>query len=188
MFNDSINFVAQSIEKSPLIEKNNIVYQKFTDIFDDRLINHINNTVDSLKTEQLQNQHNVPRKKSIDSEKLVKELRIVFSHSVVRGALEEKYKQQFKLSSCDFWYDTAGYFLSSHIDNGSIKLSLQIYLGEDTQPGTVLFDGADAKNYFDIFPFRFNSGYSMLHDGNSFHGLEFPVKEGIRKSLYVRYY
>jgi hypothetical protein len=187
MFNDSIRFVAQSIEKSPLIEKNKIFYQKFTDIFDNNLVNHINNTIDTLKTEKLQNQHTVPRKKSIDSEKLVKELKIIFSHSVVRVALEEKYKQKFKLNSCDFWYDTAGYFLSPHIDNDSIKLSLQIYLGEDTQPGTVLFDSIDAKKYFDIFPFRFNSGYSMLHDVNSFHGLEYPVKEGIRKSLYVRF-
>ena len=187
MFNDSIRFVAQSIEKSPLIEKNKIFYQKFTDIFDNNLVNHIKNTIDSLKTEQLQNQHTVPRKKSIDSEKLVKELKIIFSHSSIRAVLEEKYNQKFKLNSCDFWYDTAGYFLPPHIDNDSIKLSLQIYLGEDTQPGTLLFDSIDAKKYFDIFPFRFNTGYSMLHNGDSFHGLEYPVQNGTRKSLYVRF-
>jgi uncharacterized protein YcfL len=187
MSNDSIRFVAQSIKKSPLIEKNKIFYQKFTNIFDNNLVNRINNTVDSLKTEQLQNQHTVPRKKSIDSEKLVKELKIIFSHSSIRAVLEEKYNQKFKINSCDFWYDTKGYFLPPHIDNDSIKLSLQIYLSEDTQPGTVLFDDLNSENYFDIFPFRFNSGYSMLHDGNSFHGLEYPVKEGVRKSLYIRF-
>lgn len=187
MLDSSIKFVVQSIENSPLIKKNKIFYQKFTGMFDDNLVNHINNTVNSLKTKQLHNQYAVPRKKSIDSEKLVKELKIIFSHSSIRAVLEKKYNQKFKLNSCDFWYDTKGYFLPPHIDNDSIKLSLQIYLGEDTQPGTVLFDDLNSENYFDIFPFRFNSGYAMLHDDNSFHGLEYPVKEGVRKSLYIRF-
>jgi len=187
MHNSSINFLAESIAKSKIIEKNNIFYQKFTEIFDGNLLNHINNNIDDVKTEKLENQNHVPRKKSIDSEKLVKELKIIFSHSAIRTALEQKYDQKFKLNSCDFWYDTKGYFLPPHIDNDSIKMSLQIYLGEDIQPGTVLFNNLNSENYFDIFPFRFNSGYSMLHNGDSFHGLEYPVKQGVRKSLYLRY-
>lgn len=187
MTNDSINFLVRSIEKSSLIERNNIFYQKFTDFFDNSMVNRIEGDIDSVKKENLGNQQDKPRQKSLDSEKLVREMKIVFSHRAIRESLESKYKQNFKLASVDFWYDTAGYFLPSHIDNDSIRLSLQIYLGNDEQPGTVLFDSVGAKNYFDIFPFMFNGGYSMLHNGHSFHGLEYPVKKGIRKSLYVRF-
>lgn len=184
---DSIKFLVQSIEKSSLIERNNIFYQKFSNFFDNNLVNHIEGNIDFVKKENLKNQHDKPRQKSLDSDKLVKEMKIIFSHRAIRDSLESKYQQNFKLASIDFWYDTAEYFLPPHIDNDSIRLSLQIYLGKDQQPGTVLFDSLDAKNYFDIFPFSFNGGYSMLHNGHSFHGLEYPVEKSIRKSLYIRF-
>jgi hypothetical protein len=187
MFNSNIKFLVQSIEKSMVIEKNNIFYQKFNNFFDREMLEHINLQIDSLEKEKLMNQTDIEREKSKDSERLIKELMILFSHSAVRNCLGQKYKMDFRLSSLDIWYDYPGYFLSPHVDNDSIKMSIQIYLGKDKQPGTVLFDSLDATKHFDKFEFNYNSGYSMLHSGSSFHGVEYPVKQGVRKSLYVRY-
>jgi hypothetical protein len=73
------------------------------------------------------------------------------------------------------------------VDNQSIALSLQIYLGKEQHPGTTLYQSENHTEYFDIFPYEFNCGYSMLNTNTSYHGLEYEVTDGLRKSLYVRF-
>src|SRR6056300_1645597 len=104
MFNSNIKFLVQSIEKSMVIEKNNIFYQKFNNFFDREMLEHINLQIDSLEKEKLMNQTDIEREKSKDSERLIKELMILFSHSAVRNCLGQKYKMDFRLSSLDIWY------------------------------------------------------------------------------------
>jgi len=187
MFNDSIRFVAQSIEKSPLIEKNNIVYQKYQNFLDEKILNRVESKIDMLKTVQLERQIKLPRQRADYNQELMRELKIIFSHSTIRKALEKKYNIKLRVRSIDIWFDYKDYVLNSHVDDESIKLSLQIYLTNDQHPGTVLYQSKQDTEYFDIFPYQFNCGYSMLNTKNSYHGLEYTVKTGIRKSLYVRF-
>mgnify|MGYP004028295741 FL=1 len=101
----------------------------------------------------------------------------------ITKALEEKFQTELHFKSVDYWIDGEGYFLEPHIDNESIKLSLQIYLGED-QPGTVLFDNNESLK---TFHFKNDCGYAMLLNDNTVHGLEHPVMRDGRRSIYVRY-
>lgn len=187
MHNDSLDFVVKSIENSLLIEKNNIIYQKYQNFLDDALVNRINSEIDSLKRCKLQNQTALTRERADYDQKLLKELKIIFSHSSIKQALEKKYKIQLKIGSVDLWFDSAGYFLPPHVDDRSISLSLHIYLGKDRQPGTTLYQNVNDIEYFDIFPYKFNCGYSMLNTNTSYHGLEYKVTGGLRKSLYIRF-
>ena len=187
MFNDSINFVSQSIEKSPLINNKDIIYQKYQNFLDNTLINHIDSEIESLNRSKLENQMTLPRERADYNQQLLTELKIIFSHSSIRQALQKKYNKQLKVQSVDVWFDSKGYFLSPHVDNHSIVLSLQIYLGRDRQPGTTLYRSEHDTKYFDIFPYERNCGYSMLNTTTSYHGLEYKVTSGVRKSLYVRF-
>jgi len=187
MFNDSINFVSQSIEKSPLINNKSIIYQKYQNFLDDTLINRIDSEIDSISRSKLENQTTLPRERADYNQRLIKELKIIFSHSSVKQALGKKYNRQLKVQSVDLWFDSPGYFLKPHVDNQSIALSLQIYLSKEQHPGTTLYQSENHTEYFDIFPYEFNCGYSMLNTNTSYHGLEYEVKQGIRKSLYIRF-
>lgn len=179
--------MSQSIEKAKLIENNSIIYQKYQNFLDDTLVNRIESEIDSLKRSKLENQTTLPRERADYNQRLLKELKIIFSHSSVKQALEKKYNRQLKVQSVDLWFDSAGYFLKPHLDNQLIALSLQIYLGRDKQPGTPLYQSDKDIEYFDIFPYEFNCGYSMLNTSTSYHGLEYEVTGGTRKSLYVRF-
>lgn len=187
MLDSSIKFVVQSIEKSPLIEKNNIFYQKFANFLDKKLIDKINQQIDSLKKTRLEKQLELPRERAEYNQILLKELKILFSNSQIRKELEKKYTTELKVESVDIWFDYENYYLSPHIDDKRIKLSLQIYLGTDEQPGTILCKDNIDKNIVDVFSYKYNCGYSMLNNTSSYHALEYPVKQGVRKSLYVRF-
>jgi len=112
-----------------------------------------------------------------------KQLHIFFMNKNITGALQEKFFTKLKFTSADYWIDNKDYFLSQHVDNDSIKLSLQIYLGAD-QPGTVLYDN---NKPFKTFDFKNDCGYAMLLNDKTFHGLEHPVKQNGRRSIYIRY-
>ena len=85
MHNDSLDFVVKSIENSLLIEKNNIIYQKYQNFLDDALVNRINSEIDSLKRCKLQNQTALTRERADYDQKLLKELKIIFSHSSIKN-------------------------------------------------------------------------------------------------------
>jgi hypothetical protein len=74
--------------------------------------------------------------------------------------------------------------LKPHTDDSRIKLAIQIYLGEDENVGTALFN--KDNNVLKTFEYKLNSGYALLNTKNSFHGVDKIEKDG-RISLYVRY-
>ena len=181
MFNLSTQEVVSSIEKTPLVKLNNHYYQEFNNFFGNTDSFDIDHTL--LLFDRLENQNDLARKKISYSEVLSKKLHIFFMNSKITEALEKKFSTDLQFNSVDYWIDNKNYFLPPHVDNDSIKLSLQIYLG-DNQPGTTLYDaGKPVKT----FQFKNDCGYAMLLNSNTFHGLEYPVKSDGRKSIYVRY-
>jgi len=117
------------------------------------------------------------------SEENSKQLTVFFMNSKITNALQDRFCTKLKFSSVDYWIDDKDYFLPPHVDDSTIKLSIQIYIGKD-QPGTVLFDNNERLH---TFTFENNCGYAMLLNDKTFHGLEYPVKINGRKSVYVRY-
>ena len=108
---------------------------------------------------------------------------IDISFSLPGLMIHAKFSTELKFESVDIWIDDEGYTLLPHIDDGRIKLALQIYLG-DNNVGTSLY--ANNGN-IKTFEYKFNSGYALLSNAKSFHGLDNPVKNSGRTSLYVRY-
>ena len=184
MFNLSTKEVVLSIANAPVIKEKQFVYQHYNNFFGNS--NTLVEDFGNLKFEKLENQEKYPRQRLSYNENFSKQLQIFFMNRGITSALEEKYETKLKFNSVDLWIDNKNYFLKPHVDNDSIKLSLQIYLGEN-HPGTCLFENEDDKDPFYIFKFKNNSGYSMLLDGTSYHGLEYPVKHDGSTSLYVRY-
>jgi hypothetical protein len=181
MFNLSTQNVVPSIEKTPINRKGPFVYQHYHNFFTN--IQDLMVDIDGNQFETLEKQEKYPRKKLRYDNTQSKRLKVFFMDKNITQALQEKFSTSLKFSSVDYWSDQAGYFLPSHVDHDSIKLSLQIYIGED-HPGTVLFDNNTVVH---TFKFENNSGYAMLSNNKTFHGLEYPVKRNNRFSIYVRY-
>ena len=141
------------------------------------------------------------------NEKILKELRLFFSNSKITLALENKFNTKLKFGSLDLWFD---YFrkdnelneLEPHIDHNSIKLAIQIYLGEEENVGTSLYaDSGETVLYenskklkwdpdrkpIHTFEYICNNGYALLNTEASWHGIHERVKKNTRKSLYIRY-
>ena len=174
-----------SIEKSPLLVKQGIVYQEYQDFFGNNILKELEN-LEELEVAKLEKQHDLPRNRIDYSETLMKKLKIFFSNSKITKALEIKFNTPLQFESVDIWLDSAGYTLPPHTDDQRIKLSLQIYLGTETNVGTSLFDGDN--NVIKTFRYRFDSGYALLNNSVSLHGTEGTVAENNpRRSLYVRY-
>jgi hypothetical protein len=148
MFNLSTQDVVSSIEKTPIINQGNFVYQHYRNFFGE---------TDSFDLD----------------------LHIFFMNGKLTKALENKFSTDLKFNSVDYWIDDKDYFLPPHVDNDSIKLSLQIYIGED-HPGTTLYDHNRPIKTFD---FKNDSGYAMLLNSSTFHGLEYSVQRNGRKAF-----
>ena len=174
-----------SIEKSPLLVKQGIVYQEYQDFFGNNILKELEN-LEELGIAKLEKQHDLPRNRIDYSETLMKKLKIFFSNSKITKSLSTKFNMPLQFESVDIWLDSAGYFLSPHTDDSGIKLALQIYLGEGPSVGTSLFDSDN--NVLETFRYKFNSGYALLNNAVSLHGTTGAVAENnLRKSLYVRY-
>jgi hypothetical protein len=199
MFNDSINFLVQSIEKPPLVNYDGILYQKYTNFFDDFLLKKIDANTGIFPFDRLDTQEHKERKNFSSKEPIVKELTILFMHRRITSALEDVYQTVFKFSSCDIWLDDAGYWLAPHLDDTRIKLGLQIYCSKESNSGTTLFskDVESIVEHFawkeeyrkyevDTVKFEHNSGYSLLNNTVSWHGV-YPLVSNNRKSVYIRY-
>ena len=186
MSNDSITFLVQSIEKSTIIEKNQFVYQKYVNFFDESTLKKITSGIDQLKFEVLPKQKHLPRVKSSNSNTLIRELDLTFRNVQVINALRKKFGSEIELSSVDIWVDNKGYHMPPHVDDASIKLSRQIYLDNGTHPGTSLHLTKD-ENYADKFDSALNSGYALSNNKLSYHSVEYPVIADGRKSLYLRF-
>ena len=172
-----------SIEKSPLLVKQGIVYQEYQDFFDKDIIKQVT---------QLSNLNMVPLEKQVEKqrsrvdyqEEIMKRLDIFFRHTSITKALEQKFGTNLKFSSVDIWQDRPGYFLEPHIDDSRIKLALQIYLGDDST-GTSLYD--KENNILKTFEYKLNCGYALLNTDISRHGTAGKVTDKVRNSIYVRY-
>jgi hypothetical protein len=105
-------------------------------------------------------------------------------HRPITEGLEKKFKTDLKFASVDIWQDDIGYYIGPHIDDPSIKLAIQIYLGDDNI-GTSLFD--DQGNALKTFRYTLNTGYALLNTKDSRHGPAGQVTKGVRRSVYVRY-
>ena len=186
MFNLSTQEVVLSIEKSPILRKNQTYYQEYTSFFGNILLNKIKNEMSGLVMVKLENQENKFRERVDYNELLCKELHIFFSNANIRSILEKKFKIKLKFDSLDLWYDHYDYDNPPHLDDSRIKLHLQIYLGDEENLGTSLYANENRSSLFHTFNYKCNSGYALLHNDHSWHGLESPIVND-RKSLYVRY-
>ena len=91
MYNLSTQELVLSIEKSPLLEKHGIVYQEYTNFFDNLLISKIKNEIDNLKLVKLEQQETIARQRADYNETLCKELKIIFLNQKITQALENKF-------------------------------------------------------------------------------------------------
>jgi hypothetical protein len=132
---------------------------------------------------KLKNQEFLPRTRLDYNDDLMKHLRIFFMNTKITAALSKKFGTDLKFESVDIWVDGKDYHLKPHTDDISIKLALQIYLGNDNV-GTSLY--SDEK-IIKTFEYKFNSGYALLNNDKSFHGLSKPLQKAGRISLYARY-
>tara|TARA_B100000900_G_C20357979_1_gene625119 strand:- start:229 stop:774 length:546 start_codon:yes stop_codon:yes gene_type:complete len=180
MFNLSTKEVVSSIEKTPLVNLNGLVYQEYRNFFG----NNFNLDIRNKKNfEKLENQTELNRVKLSNDDIDLKKIKIFFMNTQVTKALEKKFKTNLRFESVDIWMDNKGYKLAPHTDNAGIKLALQIYLS-NVNKGTGLYD--DKGNSIYTFPFKFNSGYALYNNEHSHHGVEEIVDNG-RISLYARY-
>jgi hypothetical protein len=199
MYNDSVDFVVKSIQKTPLVNLNGLIYQEYQDFFDDFLVNKIVNEYKMTEFDKLESQEHKSRTKLSYQSKLSKELKILFSNVKIKNALEKTYSTELKFSSFDLWQDGKGYFLEPHTDNQRIKLALQIYLGENVAAGTKFFSklvsnitevGVWKEDYLQHeakeIHYKKNCGYSLLNNEQSWHGVAFNHVDN-RLSAYVRY-
>ena len=180
MFNLSTLEVVLSIEKSPILQKNGIIYQEYHNFFGN------NYNLDVGKKEnfvKLENQTYLNRVKLSDDDIDLKKIKILFMNTQITKALEKKFNTNLKFESADVWIDGKGYKLTPHVDDSRIKLHLQVYLSNDNK-GTTLYDKAGKELY--TFPFKVNFGYALLNNEHSYHGVDKIEKDG-RISLYVRY-
>ena len=185
MLHLSTQEVVLSIEKSPLLVKEGIVYQEYQDFFGNNILKDFEDLED-LKLAKLEKQHDRPRHRIDYSETLMKKLKIFFSNSKITKTLSKKFDMPLKFESVDIWLDGIGYYLHPHTDDLSIKLALQIYLGTEPAVGTSLYGGD--KSVLKTFEYKCNSGYALLNNAVSLHGTTGKNNtNNLRKSLYVRY-
>ena len=182
MFNLSTLEVVLSIEKTPVIEEKQFVYQHYHDFFGNSQESELD--IGNLNFVKLEKQVDRPRHRVDYNDNVMKKLKIFFMHSAITNALSKKFNTNLRFDSVDIWQDDQGYYLGPHTDDSRIKLALQIYLGNDNNVGTSLFDKDD--KILKTFEYKFNSGYALLNNEVSRHGTT-KVTNGLRKSMYVRY-
>ena len=180
MFNLSTQEVVLSIENSPVVNLEGLVYQEYNNFFGNSY---------NLDFEQkgifkkLKSQTHLNRVKLSDNDINLKKVKIFFMNRQITKALEKKFDTNLKFDSVDVWVDGKGYKLIPHVDDSKIKLHLQVYLSNNNK-GTTLYDKAGKELY--TFPFKVNVGYALLNNEHSYHGVE-EITENGRTSLYVRY-
>lgn len=192
MHNDSVDFVVKSIQKTPLVNLDGLLYQKYDIFFDQQFLDKLDLDDQHIKCEGLE-QHDTSirifRKRVSYAEKISKELNIFFRNKKIINALREKFSHTLAPEQADIWFDYPGYTLNPHIDDSRIKLSLQIYTDDAAQPGTALYDNFIEQNGNKLvnFAYKKNSGYALLNNSKSFHATEYAVRDGVRKSIFMRY-
>ena len=186
MLNSSIKFVVQSIEKAQVVNLNGILYQQFSNFFDNKTMEMLSFDKHSVSVSKFALQENRPRFAVDHNEKIHKHMTIMFRHRSIKEVLENKFDVKLKGSSIDIWYDAPGYRLEPHTDFHDIQLSLQIYLGDPPNPGTSLY-GED-RAIIKTFDYLKNNGYSLMNNEVGLHGVDGEILgNNLRKSIYVRF-
>ena len=180
MLHLSTQDVVSSIENTKVIKSKGFVYQEYKNFFGK---NFILPDLQGRSFVKLELQENLPRMRLHYHDELMKYLKIFFMKKHITDALAKMFDMNLKFDSVDIWIDDKGYNLLPHTDDSRIKLALQIYLGDDNI-GTSLYSNNENIKTFD---YKFNSGYALLNNSKSFHGLDKPVQKSGRTSLYARY-
>jgi hypothetical protein len=199
MYNSSVDWVVKSIQKTPVVNLNGLLYQEYQDFFDEIWTTKIEKECKLFNFDKLEKQEKSLRKKLSYQSKLSKELNIFFSNIKITKSFEDLYCMALSFNSCDLWQDGVGYFLPPHIDDDRIQLAVQIYLNESRSSGTKFFsstvnDALDPRKWQDEYLqhevkevyYKKNSGYSLLNNLHSLHGV-MPNETENRLSIYVRY-
>lgn len=190
MHNDSVEFVVKSIQKTPLVNLNGLYYQEYQEFFDDIWLEKLKIDLEKLKLSMLERQEELEKsfRRRVDySETVSKELNIFFKNRKITECLQDIFNIKLTPDSADLWIDYPGYYLIPHIDDSRIKLSIQIYIGDEKQPGTSFYN---SKNYYDKMheiAYQRNRGYALLNNDRSWHAVQPQVTAGQRRSVYIRY-
>ena len=190
MHNDSVDFVVKSIQKSPLVNLNGLVYQEYQDFFDDYWLEKLNFDSTKHKLVALEKQESLEKRfrRRVDySETISKELNIFFKNKKITQSLQEIFGTKLTPDTSDIWIDYPGYYLMPHLDDTRIKLSLQIYTGNGKQPGTGFYTSAKLSTKVHEIRYKSNKGYALMNTDRSWHAVQPEIANGQRRSVFIRY-
>tara|TARA_B100000900_G_scaffold233233_1_gene198005 strand:+ start:1811 stop:2395 length:585 start_codon:yes stop_codon:yes gene_type:complete len=188
-FKQSVDFVEQTIRNTPVREHKGVRYQIYENFFDPLFLKDLQEVKSNeVKLSLLQWQEDQNRRRVDYNEPSSKMLQIFFHSSKIINALKEQFHcESLRPKTTDMWFDTQGYQIVPHID-GDYQMQLQIYLNDEDQPPTVLWE-KDGEDYvmYDSAKYKSNFGYCLFNAGPSYHGMSGPVVSGERKSIFARF-
>jgi hypothetical protein len=190
MYNSSVDFVVKSIQKTPLVNLNGLIYQEYQDFFDDIWLEKLSIDLEKLKLTALERQEELEKsfRKRVDySEKISKELNIFFKNRKITECLQDIFNLKLTPDTADIWIDYPGYYLIPHVDDGRIKLAIQIYIGDQQQPGTSLYGSLNISSKIHEIVYKRNKGYALFNNDKSWHAVQPKIVDGQRRSVYIRY-
>jgi hypothetical protein len=190
MHNDSVDFVVKSIQKTPLVNLNGLIYQEYQDFFDDVWLEKLSIDLEKLKLTTLERQEELEKsfRKRVDySEKISKELNIFFKNKKITNCLQDIFNMKLTPDTSDIWIDYPGYYLIPHVDDTRIKLAIQIYIGDQQQPGTSFYGSRNLSNKIHEVLYKRNRGYALFNNDKSWHAVQPQMVDGHRRSVYIRY-
>ena len=190
MHNDSLDFVVKSIQKTPLVNLNGLIYQEYQDFFDDGWLKKLTIDLEKLKLVTLGQQEKAEKsfRRRVDySEMICRELQVFFKNRKITKCLEGTFNTKLIPDTTDIWIDYPGYYLEPHTDDNRIKLAIQIYIGDEQQPGTSLYSSSKSTSKIHEITYQRNRGYALLNNDKSWHAVRPMIAKGTRKSIYVRY-
>ena len=179
-----------NFKDTPLRTYNGVRYQIFENFFSKdylQMLQDVNDSVVKLEGLELQNKYSQQHRRRVSyAEPVSKNLQVFFHSSKILNALQDKFNcDSLKPKTADMWFDYKDYKIPIHIDS-AFQMQLQIYLNDESQPSTALFDDKDGKIY-DIVPYKSNAGYCLYNKGPSWHGMTDKVVDGVRKSVFARF-
>ena len=179
----------ESLENSTVHKGNGHTYQSLENIFDEQFLNEALDTTaqeNNFTPEHLQK--NQARVKLKHDNTLQNKLKIIFSHSQIKQFIQTNYNLDVGDVVPSVWIDSEGYTLPRHVDDGSIAVAMQIYLGTARNLGTQLYTDMESTEPLATFEYKTNCGYAMLNCDTSFHQTEGTVPAGFKRpSVYIRF-
>lgn len=114
-----------------------------------------------------------------------KELDATWLNPTLLPYIKENCSKHYKFQEGDRWRleftaDPPGFYLDMHPDIKEKKLSLMVYLGQETNEGTTLYDGKGKTKHV---PSGFNTGMFFFPDTHTLHG--FPKERAVPRYRYA---